>query len=239
MPSSSRAFALLALYLSPLLSSLAWSQAVPLDLSRAVEKLASVSELRFDQVITNPLTGSTSPSSGVIYRRNALVSVRFTSPSSDRIVCDGQHVWVYLPSTVPGQVIQLPQKGEACLMANPSGALLSSATLSQTQTSLANHDTLLGLPAVVYSIVPGAGTYFSSIKVWLVSSSVRQVEFVDLNGLVMRLSIRSTSHTRPPSSEFRFVPPAGARVVSPSGRVSVYRPGGILDICHKSPICLS
>ena len=34
-------------------------------------------------------------------------AMRFTEPPGEAIVIDGAHVWVYTPSTVPGQVIRL------------------------------------------------------------------------------------------------------------------------------------
>ena len=35
------------------------------------------------------------------------LAMRFTDPQGEAIVMDGEHIWVYTPSTTPGQVIRL------------------------------------------------------------------------------------------------------------------------------------
>ena len=66
-------------------------------------------QANFDQTITNPILGRTVASRGVfVQERPNRVSITFTEPAGDRIVGDGKSLWVYLPSSTPGQVLKLP-----------------------------------------------------------------------------------------------------------------------------------
>jgi len=85
------------------------AQSADSALDRAVAAYATVKTARisFTQTIDNSLTGTTATTQGELQqRRPSRFAVTFAEPSGDRIVSDGQWVWVYLPSTNPGQVIR-------------------------------------------------------------------------------------------------------------------------------------
>src|SRR5436189_6084767 len=68
----------------------------------------------FVQVVTNPLVGEPDTTRGKLFqRRPSYFEMRFTTPKGDRIVADGRHLWLYTPSTTPGQVIRaaIPETG--------------------------------------------------------------------------------------------------------------------------------
>ena len=80
-------------------------------IDRAVEAYAKVRTARatFEQVVTNPLTGSKLQSRGAFEQaRPDRFAFRFDDPKGDMIISDGKFVWVYLPSSTPGQVIRAP-----------------------------------------------------------------------------------------------------------------------------------
>src|SRR5215218_9889677 len=82
-------------------------------LDRAVAAWSKVRTARatFEQTITNPLTGRTLTSTGEYQQqRPGKLSVRFSNPADERIVADGKHLWLYLPSSAPGQVIRTSLK---------------------------------------------------------------------------------------------------------------------------------
>ena len=61
----------------------------------------------FVQVIVNPMIGSPDTTRGRLYQmRPSRFAMRFTEPKGDRIVADGRYLWLYTPSTTPGQVIR-------------------------------------------------------------------------------------------------------------------------------------
>src|SRR5205823_8244166 len=74
-------------------------------IDRAVAAYARLNSMRADfrQTLTNPLTGTSQTTNGVILRKKPnLLSINFES--GDRVAADGAALWVYLPSSVPGQV---------------------------------------------------------------------------------------------------------------------------------------
>jgi outer membrane lipoprotein carrier protein len=78
-------------------------------LDRAVAAWAKVRTARatFEQTITNSLTGRTLTATGEYQQqRPGKLSVRFSQPANERIVADGSRLWLYLPSTTPGQVVR-------------------------------------------------------------------------------------------------------------------------------------
>ncbi|HMA20040.1 MAG TPA: outer membrane lipoprotein chaperone LolA [Gemmatimonadaceae bacterium] len=193
-------------------------------MDRAVKAYADLSSVRaeFTQKITNPLTGTTASSQGVLVRKDPnLLSIKFTSPSGDRIVADGTSLWIYLPSSAPGQVIRTSASASnAMAMVDPGGVFLSSPSTRYT-ISAAGTATVGGRKTNVVNLVPKKpnGT-FSRAKVWIDTSSdlIRQFEVVDANGLTRLVTITSLKpNASVASSEFRFVPPKNARVLDSAG----------------------
>jgi outer membrane lipoprotein carrier protein len=81
----------------------------------AVKAYANIrtAKASFEQTITNPLLGSTLRSKGDFEQsRPNRFAFRFTDPKGDVIVCDGQYVWAYLPTSAPGRVNRAPCGGD-------------------------------------------------------------------------------------------------------------------------------
>lgn len=80
-------------------------------LDRASAAYDSVQSLTADfvQTITNPLVGEPDTTRGRLYQtRPNSFAMRFSVPRGDRIVADGKYLWLFTPSTTPGQVIRTP-----------------------------------------------------------------------------------------------------------------------------------
>src|SRR5437764_2821326 len=68
----------------------------------------------FVQIIENPMIGAPDTTWGKLYQmRPSRFAMRFSEPKGDRIVADGRYLWLYTPSTAPGQVIRsrIPEVG--------------------------------------------------------------------------------------------------------------------------------
>lgn len=189
-------------------------------MDRAVSGYTGMRSMRADfrQTITNPLTGTTAVSSGVLLRKDPnLLSISFHDPKGDRIVSDGTSLWVYLPSSAPGQVIKMPAAGNSSMgMVDPGGLFLSSPSSRYTISS-GGTGTVGGRKTTIVNLVPRrANNAFSRAKVWVDASdyTIRQFEIVDANGLTRLVTI---SNVRPNAvigaGEFRFIPPRNARVI--------------------------
>src|SRR5216117_3645437 len=78
-------------------------------LDRASSSFDTVKTLAadFTQVVENPMLGDPDTTRGRLFqRRPNYFAMRFSEPKNDRIVADGRRLWLYTPSTTPGQVIR-------------------------------------------------------------------------------------------------------------------------------------
>jgi outer membrane lipoprotein carrier protein len=196
------------------------AQSTEAIMERAVNAYAKLNSVRaeFRQAITNPLTGTNMVSRGVMLRKDpGMLSINFRDPSGDRIVSDGQSLWIYLPSSAPGQVIKTSAKANPALaMVDPGGAFLSSPASRYTMSG-GGTATVAGRKMNVVNLVPKKSNgIFSQAKLWIDSetSFIRQFEVVDANGLKRVVTITSIQPNASVSSaEFRFTPPKNVRVL--------------------------
>src|SRR2546428_2790019 len=78
-------------------------------LDRASASFDTVRTLQADfvQVVDNPMVGDPDTTRGKLFqRRPSYFAMRFTDPNNDRVVAEGRRLWLYTPSTTPGQVIR-------------------------------------------------------------------------------------------------------------------------------------
>ncbi len=175
----------------------------------------------FQQTITNPLTGTNAVSHGVMFRRAPnLLSLNFSDPQGDRVVADGKSLWVYLPSSAPGQVMRLPSNGKSTLaLVEPGELFLNSSAKRYTITS-AGSATVAGRRTNIVTLVPKQdNNMFSRAKVWVDAqdNSIRQFEVIDVNGLTRVVTITKLQpNVSISASEFKFTPPKNARVLDSS-----------------------
>ena len=189
-------------------------------MKRAASAYTEMKTIRaeFEQTITNPLTGTNATSRGVMFRQSPnLLSVNFTSPKGDRVVADGTSLWVYLPSTAPGQVIRLPANGKSAIALVEPGELFLNSPSSRYDMASGGSATVSGRRANIVTLVPKkANNVFTRAKVWVDAqdASIRQFEVVDVNGLTRVVTItRLQMNVGVPASEFHFTPPRNVRVL--------------------------
>lgn len=190
-------------------------------LDRAVAAWARVRTARatFEQRIVNPLTGRTMTASGEYQQqRPGKLSVRFDEPATDRIVADGRYVWLYLPSTAPGQVIRTDLSASGTGTVDLSAQFLTAPRTRFTVTER-GASTVAGRPTHGYLLVPkgGHGAPFAKASVQIDDrdASVREFTVTEPSGLertVRLTSLRTNVPVQP--SAFEFTPPAGVRVVA-------------------------
>ena len=88
--------------------------------ARADRALASLSSLQADfvQRAANPILEKTEIGHGTLYyRAPGRYRIEYRYPKGDVVVDDGTWIWIYLPSSQPGQVIRQP--ADAAGGANP------------------------------------------------------------------------------------------------------------------------
>jgi outer membrane lipoprotein carrier protein len=198
----------------------AQAQAPEAGMDRAVKAYTALNSVRaeFKQTITNPLTGTTLRSQGVLLRKDPdLLSINFTDPSGDRIVSDGTSLWIYLPSSAPGQVIKTSARANNALaMVDPGGVFLSSPAARYSMSG-AGTATVSGRKTNVVKLIPKKPNgMFTSATVWVDTDTnyIRQFEVTDANGLKRTVTITAIEpNASIGGSEFRFTPGRNVKVL--------------------------
>jgi outer membrane lipoprotein carrier protein len=197
-------------------------QSSPAD--RAIDAaVAAYADLRtaratFEQTIRNPLVGRTLSSRGEFEQaRPDRFAFRFTEPKGDAIVSDGKHVWVYLPSSEPDQVIRSP------LSSGPAGSLdLIGEFFSNPRRRYAVADggaeTVDGRGLRIVVLTPkSSDAAFTKARVWIdpATGALAQFEAEEPSGVVRMVRITSFSKNVAVAPDaFTFRVPKGVRVVN-------------------------
>jgi outer membrane lipoprotein carrier protein len=192
-------------------------------LDRAVRKFGHVTTLRadFSQFVHDPMLGATDTSWGeFLQQRPGKFALRWQHPKGDLIVADGEVMWVYLPSSVPNQVVKTTLTGKPGESADLVAEFLDHPS-QRFVVSYARADSVRGRAADVLSLVPRQqGTVpYRRVLIWVdrEDTLVHRVEISESSGAVRRLTFdRMRVNVPIPASTFRFRPPAGARIVDAS-----------------------
>lgn len=201
----------------PLLLVAALQSPADRAIDAAVKAYADIRTARasFEQTITNPLLGSTLSSRGEFEQsRPNKFAFRFTDPKGDVIICDGRHVWAYLPTSTPGRVNRAPCGGSGSLdligefFTNPRDRYTIGDGGAATVGSARAH--------VVELTPTSREAAFVRAKVWIEPSTGRLLQFeaVEPGGLTRLVRITSFTPNAPVNaSAFRFTVPRGVQVV--------------------------
>jgi outer membrane lipoprotein carrier protein len=213
------AIPLLAL-LVPLTPPLA-AQDVATALARAESAYRELRSLRaeFEQVIVNPMLGGPETSRGTLYLvPPSRFAMRFSEPTGDRIVADGEWLWAYTPSTVPGQVIRqpVPQVGAA----TPNlFAQFVDRPLDRYQASYAGPDSVAGEAVDLVALVPTVPDLpfrRVTIAVSRQTGLLRRLAIVEDSGQRRTLVLTALApNAAVPPAAVRFAVPRGVKIVTP------------------------
>jgi outer membrane lipoprotein carrier protein len=194
------------------------AQSADSALDRAVAAYATVKTARisFTQTIDNSLTGTTATTQGELQqRRPSRFAVTFAEPSGDRIVSDGQWVWVYLPSTNPGQVIRAKVGADGAGAPDFAAQFLEAPRKSYT-VSGGSPATIDGSATHAVVLTPkSTSSPFSKVTLWVNDGDafLRRVETVDGSGVVRRITVTKFARNTPvDANAFVFKVPAGVKV---------------------------
>ena len=189
----------------------------PTLLRRASVRYREFASLRgtFVQTLTNPGVSGARTAKGELFQHGALhFALRYSDPAGDAIVSDDSAVWVYLPSTMKGQVLKLSRAvgGNFDFISQ----LLSLPT-AEFETKALPDDKIDGRTTGVYELVPKKnGGMFQKARLWIgrADTLLWQVETVEPSGM-----LRTVRFTRIrlngvlPADALRFTPPAGTRII--------------------------
>ena len=199
------------------------AQSTPADIvyDRAAKAYASFTNIdaQFEQKTTNPILGKTAVSKGrFVQQKPNFVAITFTDPVGDRIVGDGKSLWVYLPSSTPGQVMKLPAKSESAVIVNLLGQLLDAPR--QSFVISGGEATIIdGVATKKVTLVPRVAnsSAFQRATLWIADKDARpsRVQIIDQQGIDRTFNMTTwTVNSVLPKDTFKFTPPKGVRVTT-------------------------
>jgi len=188
-----------------------------LDRASAAYQTVRTLSAEFTQVVNNPMLGAPDTTRGKLYQmRPNHFAMRFTDPKGDRVVADGRHLWLYTPSTTPGQVIRsaIPRTGTTG--PNLIGQFVERPRERYRARYLRADSLPDGIADVVALVPREAHLPYEQAVLWIDRDDglVRRLEIVETSGQRRTVVLRRLAVNRGvPSREFTFAPPAGSRVV--------------------------
>lgn len=170
----------------------------------------------FTQHLVVPLLGDERTGEGrVCQARPNKFAMRFTQPDGDRVVIDGESVWVYYPSLDEKQVMRMPvaqQRG---------GHDFHREFLEDPETkydvSYEGTDTVAGRATHRLKLVPRSRASYTAATLWIDEGrpALRRLRIEEENGTVRTITLSNIDFTSDPDGAwFTFTPPEGALIVS-------------------------
>ncbi len=169
----------------------------------------------FTQMLVNPMMGDETTTGTLYLSPPGRFSMRFSQPEGDRIVADGEWLWLYTPSTIPNQVIRqsIPEMGPAT--PNLFGQFVDNP-LERYHATYVGVDSAAGYQVENVRLVPRVdGIPFRSVVISLSADGMlRKVNIVEDSGQRRTLVFDSIVVNAPiPEDELIFRVPRGTRIV--------------------------
>ena len=170
----------------------------------------------FKQLIEDSMIGNFESRGRLVQAGTAKLAMRFSDPDGDAIVMDGQRLWVYTPSTTPGQVIRMgipsgPKFGFSVL------AWLLDRPAERYHITYLRPDKAGGRVVDVIQLEPlDADLPFDRAVLWLDQADAlpRRLEIRERRGTYRTLiftQVQPNPNLKPDT--FRFDLPSGVRIV--------------------------
>jgi len=186
-------------------------------IDRAVAAFAKVETLRADITmrLNDPMLGTDLTSHGeYIAKRPNKFAMKWRQPPGDVILSDGRVLWVYLPSTTPGQVIR------STLQRGSSPDVLAEFLERPREhftITFVRADSVGRRPVDVLSMTPTQeGTAYQRVLAWIdrQDNLPHRFDITETSGQIRHVTLdRIRVNTTVRAAEFVFTPPSGARVV--------------------------
>jgi outer membrane lipoprotein carrier protein len=173
----------------------------------------------FTQTLENPMLGGSLVSAGTLFLAPpSRFAMSFTDPDGDRIVSDGTWLWIYLPSSVPDQVLRQPIPSRGAATPNLLAQFVD-RPLEHYRASYVGSDSVAGEAVDVVCLVPRRHDdpfTEAEVSISLASGLVRRLMVIEPAGQRRTLLFeRIRQDVEIPDTELEFVIPDGARVITP------------------------
>ena len=172
----------------------------------------------FVQTIENPMLGGPEVTRGTLWLAPPdRFAMRFTEPAGDRIVADGEWLWAYTPSTVPGQVIRQPIPRAGALTPDLFRQFVD-RPLERYEATYIGPDSVAREPVDVVRLVPRVDMPFTSATIAISRRTglLRWVALLEDSRQKRTLVLTDlTPGAAVPPDEVRFEVPRGVKIVTP------------------------
>lgn len=185
-------------------------------LDRAARTYQGLSSFSADfwQVIDDPMLGNYRSRGRLVQVGDGRLSLRFTDPAGELIVLDGRNVWMYLPSTEPGQVRKIPMSSLPDYF-NPRSLLDQPGRRFEARSM--RREQLNGRATEVVVLTPrDPNLPFSEVSLWVDREDglPRRLQFKERSGATRTFTFADVrTNQRIPDRTFTFEVPPGIRVV--------------------------
>lgn len=170
----------------------------------------------FRQVISDPMIGTFESRGRLTQAGDARLAMRFTDPAGEAIVMDGEKLWVYTPSTTPGQVLRLKLPSDPVYGPNVLAWILTRPA-ERYRSRYVRADAVGGRAVDVVALTPiDQSLPFTEAVVWLdqFDHLPRRLEIRERGGQQRTLTLSGVeTNRRIVEATFRFEVPAGVRIV--------------------------
>jgi outer membrane lipoprotein carrier protein len=184
--------------------------------SRVYRSLTSLTA-DFVQLIDNPMIDSAESRGTLVQAGPDKLAMRFTDPPGEAVIIDGRSVWVYTPSTTPGQVIRMSVPSGGPIYGYNMLAWLLDRPAERYTASYVQADVVGGRSMDVVELVPAVPDLpFEKAVLWLdrADGIPRRLEITEHSGATRTLTLSKVRVNRSiADSTFRFQVPSGVRVV--------------------------
>jgi len=207
------------LILGLLTTSPAAAQDAQAIIGRAARVYRSLASMRADfvQMIDNPMIDSAESRGTLVQAGPAKLAMRFSDPPGEAIVIDGEHVWVYTPSTVPDQVVRLSVPNGGPVYGYNLLAWLLDRPAERYKPSYLKSEKIGGRTTDVIELVPAVPDLpFSKAVIWIDRDDAlpRRLEIHEESGATRTLDLSNIRvNQKVPAQTFQFKVPSGVRVV--------------------------
>ena len=187
-------------------------------IERAAQSYRRITSFRADfrQVIADSMIGTFESRGKLVQSGESKLSMRFTDPQGEAIVMDGERLWVYTPSTTPGQVLRLKVPTDPTYGPNVLAWILTRPS-ERYQARYLRADAVGGRGADVIVLTPiDRSLPFTQAVVWIdqFDNLPRRLEIRERSGQQRTLVLTAVETNRRVSdATFRFDIPAGVRIV--------------------------
>lgn len=188
-----------------------------LERAQTVYRGLSSMQAEFEQTIEIPLLGRKREGRGTWYQKGeGRFKMDFTSPEGDVIVADGRNLWLYYPSTHPGQVIrsEIEANVTGAGMVDLQGRIFEEAD-TRYHAVLEGSEEVTDRAAWRIALTPKGESPYLRVRVWVDQGSflVRRFEILEENETIRTVILRDLQpNKRIPDAVFEFSPPSGTDV---------------------------